>query len=1220
MSDTVQSDFYRYFPIIMKTCILAAAFSLTCAAALFGINASPVPVDLLQPDGTKIRLNVRGDEFMHWFEDDQGFSVVRDGNQYVYASLAANGRLAPTAMRVGGVDPATTGLPNRVTPSSEAVRDSRIQMLPPKLRTGAAPSLSEIEQPPSQVAASGTVKNLVILCQFSDHDATKIRPQSDFDTIINTIGGHPTLAPTGSVRDYYTQASYGVCTLQSTVVAWVTLPHTEAYYANGSTGFDGAYPNNAQGMVKEALDLVDPLVDFGQFDADNNGYIDAIDIIHSGYGAETGGGGGNWIWSHKWSLYQVPGGQYTSADNNSLGTKVKVYDYHTEPALSGASGTSITTIGVICHETGHFFGLPDLYDTDQTSEGIGSYCLMANSWGFDNTGQHPPLLSAWSKIQLGWVTPTLVSGGTISAPQVATNKSIFRVNTGYPSTEYLLIENRQPYGFESVMPQGGLAIWHIDEAKSANTSEGYPGQAGWPANNNHYKIALLQADGLYEMEKGVNRGNAGDVYRSGGVSAITPATTPNTQRYQGGTVTPSNTSITAISTSASTMTFTLSNSVFPAITSPITATAGLSTAFSYQIVASNTPTSYGATGLPSGLSVNTSTGLISGTPLGIGTSNVTLTATNASGTGTSTLTLSVTSSGPLPNLVPSTPSGWSDKIVISTAAGTNTDSAGLLPTDTLYLDFAVLNDGTAAASGQFSTEIYVDNVLRTTIQNTPPLNIGGYFYSQDYSLGSLAVGTHTIRVKVDSSNALAENNEGDNEYTKTITISSVLLFDSFTGATLTTTGSTPRNFIGFPMTLGAAAGTSNINVMSGTAYMSSQAAVNYTNIRLNVTFWATASGATSGATPAFSNSLGTYTYDFGALNAAANIYYPYAFTLPAGVTLPTQTGGITLNWQGDTGAGPVTTDNLTSLLRYGSALTTGSLTLGTAGTNGYYRNAASETNGNFLGSSFRAFGGVTNQGLALRLSGAPGLTSDTTAPSVVVTPTGTTTNSSPINFTLTFSEPVTGLTAAEITVTNGTKGALTGSGTTYTLPVTPSALGTVTCRVDAGAAQDAAGNNNTLSATATVTYQSSIPMENWRQTNFGSSANSGNGADGADPNFNGIKNLLEYALGGDPIGNTTGVSILPIVGISGANTLQISFTRYLDRNDLTLTVQAADSLLGPWTDLARSTAGGTFVVIQAGTTAPETGSGNTRSVKVTDPYLVTDPAHPRRFIKLEVKH
>src|SRR5437763_904871 len=89
----------------------------------------------------------------------------------------------------------------------------------------------------------------------------------------------------------------------------------------------------------------------------------------------------------------------------------------------------------------------------------------------------------------------------------------------------------------------------------------------------------------------------------------------------------------------------------PVITSPLTATGQVGVAFSYQITATNSPTSYGATGLPSGLTVNTSTGLISGTPA-VGTDaaspySVTISATNAGGTGSATLTLTIKPAPPV---------------------------------------------------------------------------------------------------------------------------------------------------------------------------------------------------------------------------------------------------------------------------------------------------------------------------------------------------------------------------------------------------------------------------------------------------------------------------------------------------------------------------------------------------------------------------------------------
>src|SRR5438105_879620 len=88
----------------------------------------------------------------------------------------------------------------------------------------------------------------------------------------------------------------------------------------------------------------------------------------------------------------------------------------------------------------------------------------------------------------------------------------------------------------------------------------------------------------------------------------------------------------------------------PVITSPLTATGSVGVAFSYQITATNSPTSFNATGLPAGLSVNTANGVISGTPTGpAGTASVTISATNANGTGTATLSLTILMAKPVIN-------------------------------------------------------------------------------------------------------------------------------------------------------------------------------------------------------------------------------------------------------------------------------------------------------------------------------------------------------------------------------------------------------------------------------------------------------------------------------------------------------------------------------------------------------------------------------------------
>lgn len=97
----------------------------------------------------------------------------------------------------------------------------------------------------------------------------------------------------------------------------------------------------------------------------------------------------------------------------------------------------------------------------------------------------------------------------------------------------------------------------------------------------------------------------------------------------------------SVGTGTATVIITISLSP-PSITSSLSASGNVGLSFSYQITASNSPTSYSASGLPSGLSVNTGTGVISGTPPAISVSNVTIGAANSTGAGpTSTLVITV---------------------------------------------------------------------------------------------------------------------------------------------------------------------------------------------------------------------------------------------------------------------------------------------------------------------------------------------------------------------------------------------------------------------------------------------------------------------------------------------------------------------------------------------------------------------------------------------------
>jgi hypothetical protein len=92
----------------------------------------------------------------------------------------------------------------------------------------------------------------------------------------------------------------------------------------------------------------------------------------------------------------------------------------------------------------------------------------------------------------------------------------------------------------------------------------------------------------------------------------------------------------------------------PKITSPPTSSGTIGVPYSYQITADQAITTWGAAPLPAGLTVNTSTGLISGTPTVVGVFSVTLSATNGNGTGTLVLTLTI--GNPVPRTTSISPS------------------------------------------------------------------------------------------------------------------------------------------------------------------------------------------------------------------------------------------------------------------------------------------------------------------------------------------------------------------------------------------------------------------------------------------------------------------------------------------------------------------------------------------------------------------------------------
>ncbi len=158
----------------------------------------------------------------------------------------------------------------------------------------------------------------------------------------------------------------------------------------------------------------------------------------------------------------------------------------------------------------------------------------------------------------------------------------------------------------------------------------------------------------------------------------------------------------------------------PAITSATAATAVAGDPFNYQITATRFPSSYGATGLPPGLAIQTSTGLISGVPTQVGVFPATISATNSGGTAEQALTLTVASSGPLAGFT------W-DYVPASSPAGqpfavqvTARDSAGRVVTS---LGGSV-NLSASISSGNTGSPVAITEVTDGTLDQFELQNIG----------------------------------------------------------------------------------------------------------------------------------------------------------------------------------------------------------------------------------------------------------------------------------------------------------------------------------------------------------------------------------------------------------------------------------------------------------------------------------------------------------------
>ena len=132
----------RTLATALAIALASVAVLITACSTALAMNASPHAFEEAQPDGTPVRLHIRGNEHYHWLEDMDGYTVLLDepSREYRYARRNPDGRLGPTQFLAGKDNPANAGLTRRARPTEERIREREFNR---RGELGGGPQLAE---------------------------------------------------------------------------------------------------------------------------------------------------------------------------------------------------------------------------------------------------------------------------------------------------------------------------------------------------------------------------------------------------------------------------------------------------------------------------------------------------------------------------------------------------------------------------------------------------------------------------------------------------------------------------------------------------------------------------------------------------------------------------------------------------------------------------------------------------------------------------------------------------------------------------------------------------------------------------------------------------------------------------------------------------------------------------------------------------------------------
>lgn len=460
------------------------------AVSIMAVPAHKKPVQVTQPDGTTVTIQMHGDEWMHFNTTIDGYSVVKNQQGYYVYAEKKNGELKATSMVAHD---ATKRKANEVTFLQNIKKYQAPEMSEEVTATKKRVEQQQRETLAKHRAASqratqydyNNFKGLVILVQFNDKSFSR----EDYATIAydmmnqENYTGYDNEVYTGSVRDYFSDNSGGNFNPEFDVYGPYTVNYSQ---------YDGN--NKTDKILNAAINAANDDIDYSQYDRDGNGFVDMIYFLIAGNGSNYSGNDSRLFWPHRSCITQ--NNQYVVRDG------VKLWDYASSVELYGwtsqPSTVHIDGIGTICHEFSHVLGLPDFYDTDYEGSGgqsndPGDWSLMA-SGSYLNDSKTPIGYSLYERYMVGFTdnVETISQPGDYTLEPLANNQRGYRLNTPEPN-EFFVMENRQKNAFkwDAYLPGNGMLVHRVDLSN----------QSVWQsntvnANPKHNYYELLRADGV----------------------------------------------------------------------------------------------------------------------------------------------------------------------------------------------------------------------------------------------------------------------------------------------------------------------------------------------------------------------------------------------------------------------------------------------------------------------------------------------------------------------------------------------------------------------------------------------------------------------------------------------------------------------------------------------------------------------------------------------------